>query len=104
MHLSGAVSSLSFNNYALKETPVDNTGCYGKDGVNSVMQNCCGEDLLGSISDEKYAADNLERIQKICAAGGFSLTKFISNRKELLMNMQEMHKRGRVKDANLTKD
>ena len=64
MHLSEAVSILSYCNWALKETAVDNTDCYGEDAVNSFIQNYYIDDLLGSVSDEEYAADHLERIRR----------------------------------------
>ena len=102
VNLFGAVSS--FSCYALRRIAVSNTNYCGKDTADSVMRNFYINDFLRSVSDEEYAADLMSWIQKIFAAEGFDLTKFISNRKRLLMNIPDIHRRGGVKDADLTKD
>ena len=48
---------------------------------------------------------NLKRkILQTCEAWGFNLTKFMSNRKELLMNIQKLHRKDGIKDADLTRN
>ena len=40
----------------------------------------------------------------MCAAGGFNLTKLISNRKNVLMSIPDTHRREGVKDTDLVKE
>ena len=40
----------------------------------------------------------------MCTAGGFNLTKFICNRKNVLMSIPDIHRREGVKDTDLVKE
>ena len=53
------------------------------------MKNFHVDDLLKSVEDEEYAKYLTRRVQKMCSAGGFNLTKFISNNKLVLMSIPE---------------
>ena len=68
------------------------------------MKNFYVDDLLKSVEDEKYAKDLIRRIRKMCSAGGFDLTKFISNSKLVLMSIPENRRREGVKDADLVNE
>ena len=81
VHLIGAVSSPSSRNYALRKAAVDNSSCYGNDAAVAIMKNFYVDDLLKSVEDEEYMKDLIRRNRKMCSAGGFNLTKFISNNK-----------------------
>ena len=101
VHLFGAVSSPSSSNYALKRTAVDNSSSFGVDASETVMKNFYVDDLLKSVKSEEYAVDLIKRVKEMCAAGGFNLTKFICNRKNVLMSID---KRKDVKDTDLAKE
>ena len=62
------------------------------------------DDLLTLAEDEEYAKDLIRRTQKMCNAGGFNLTKFISNHKLVLMSIPENHRKEGVKDADLVNE
>ena len=68
------------------------------------MKNFYVDDLLKSVEDEEYVKDLIRRIQKMFSAGGFNLTKFISNNKLVLMSIPENHRREGVKDPDLVND
>ena len=68
------------------------------------MKNFYVDDLLKSVKTEKYAVDLIKRVKEMCAAGGFNLTKFICNRKNVLMSIPDIHRREGVKDADLVKE
>ena len=102
VHLFGAVSSPNSRNYALRKAAVDNSSCYRNDAAAAIMKNFYVDDLLKSVEDE-YTKD-LTRIQKMCSAGGFSFTKFISNNILVLMSIPENHRREDVKDADLVNE
>ena len=103
VHLIGAVSSPSSRNYALRKAAVDNSSCYRNDAAAAIVKNFYVDDLLKSVEDE-YTKDLIRRIQKICSAGGFNFTKFISNNILVLMSIPENHRREDVKDADLVNE
>ena len=63
------------------------------------MNNFYVDDLLKSATSENYAVDLIKRVKKMCAAGGFNLTKFICNRKNVLMRIPDVHRRKGVKSC-----
>ena len=97
VHLFGAVSSPTSSNYALKRTAVDDSSSFGLDASETVMKNFYVDDLLKSGKSEEYAVDLTKSVKEICAAGGFNLTKFICNRKNVLMSIPDIHRREGVK-------
>ena len=100
VHLFGAVSCSSSSNYALKRTAFDNSSSYGVDASETVMTNFYVDDLLNSVESEEYAIDLIKRIKEMCTAGGFNLRKFVCNRKNVLMNIPDFHRRKAVKDID----
>ena len=104
VHRFGAVSSPSSSNYALKRTAVDNSSSFDVDASETVTKNFYVDDLLKSVKSEVYAVDLIKRVKEMCAAGGFNLTKFICNRKNVLMSIPDIHRREGLKDADLVKE
>ena len=99
VHLFGAVSSSGSSNHALRKEAVDNSSCHGYDATVAIMKSFYVDNLLKSVEDEEYAKD-LIRIRKMCSAGRFKLTKFISNNKLVLVSIPENHRREGIKDAD----
>ena len=62
------------------------------------------DDLLKSIDDPKTAMILVKNVVEMCKGGGFHLTKFISNNRELLISIPEDQSRNGVKTANLIGD
>ena len=104
VNLFGAVSSPSSSNYALQRTAVDNSSSFGVDASETVMKNFYVDDLLKLVKCEEYALDLIKRVKKMCAAGGFNLTKFICNRKNVLMSIPDIYRREGVKDTDLVRE
>ena len=104
IHLFGAVSSPSSSDYALKRTAVDNSSSFGVDASETVMKNFYIDDLLKSVKSEEYAVDLIKRVKEMYTPGGFNLTKFICNRKNVLMSIPDIHGREGVKDTDLVKE
>ena len=102
-HVFGGVLSASCSNYALKITATDNTDQYGQGATEVVRSNFYVDDLLRS-SDPKTATILVKNIVDMCNIGGFHLTKFISNNRELLMSISEDQRRNGVKNADLISD
>ena len=62
------------------------------------------DDLLKSVEDEEYTKNLIRAIQKMCGAGRFNLTRFISNNKLVLMSIPEDHRKEGSKDADLVNE
>ena len=103
-YLFEGVSSPSSSNYALKKTAVDNSSSFGVDASETVMKNFYVDDLLKSVKNEEYTVDLIKRVKEMCTAGGFNLTKFICNRKNVLMSIPDIHRREGVNDTDLVKE
>ena len=71
------------------------------DASVAIMKNFYVDDLLKLVENEECTKDLIRRIQKIRSVGGFSLMKFISNNKLVLMGIPEIYRREGVKDADL---
>ena len=60
------------------------------------------DDLLKSVKDLDTAKTIVKNVINMCRSGGFDLTKFISNSKELLISIPEDKRRPGVKDLQFT--
>ena len=84
VHLFGAVSSPSVAGYALRKTANDNAQFYGKKAANAVLRNFYVDDLCKSEDSVGEAVNMIDKIDGICAAGGFNLTKLVSSNRKVL--------------------
>lgn len=84
VHIFGAKSSPCCSNKALKQTADDNEMKYGKEVADVVRRNFYVDDLLKSTSTVKQAIDLALKLIGLLQQGGFRLTKFLSNRREVL--------------------
>ena len=84
VHIFGAKSSPCCANKALLQTADDNELKYGKDVAEVVRRNFYVDDLLKSTATDEEAIDLALKLIDMLAEGGFRLTKFLSNRKDVL--------------------
>ncbi|XP_068704372.1 uncharacterized protein [Montipora capricornis] len=76
VHLFGAGSSPGCSNFALKRT----------------------------AEDEKDAIDLIQAVKGMCAKGGFNLTKFVSNSREVMMSVPPEDRAKEIKGLDLSID
>ena len=62
------------------------------------------DDLLKSLDNERQAIKIIKNVTAVCASGGFKLTKFLSNNKQVLQYTDEVDRRQDVKDKDLMGD
>ena len=62
------------------------------------------DDLLKSLDNEREPIKLIKSVKAICASGGFKLTKFMSNSKQVLQSIDEADRRQGVKDKDLMGD
>ena len=92
VHVFGGVSSPSCSNYALEKTASDNQEEYGNGAAESLTKNFYVDDLLKSVNTREFASKLVDDVRQMCKAGGFHLTKFICNDKEVLAMIPEEDK------------
>jgi len=84
VHLFGATSSHSCANFALRKTASDNEQRFGIEAAETLRQNFYVDDLLKSVDSIPHAIDLMSAVKQMCAAGGFKLTKFVSNEQQVI--------------------
>ena len=101
VHLFGAVSSPSCVNFALRQTAEDNVKIYGNEASETIHRNFYVDDLLKSTAAQKHALDLSPKLTKMCAAGGFRLTKFVSNDREVIASIPKQEQAKGIKNIDL---
>ena len=102
-HVFGGTSLASCSLYALRRTGIDNN-VFGTDAATTLLRNFYEDDLLKSMKDVQSAKQLVQNVINMCKSGGFNLTKFMSNSKELLATIPEERRKENVKDKDLFGD
>ena len=101
VHIFGGVSSPSCANYALKQTAEDNKEMFGEEISEVLQKDFYVDDLLKSCEDVEKAKWIVSNVVKLCKAGGFRLTKFISNNREVIESVPVEERVASVKSLDL---
>ncbi|XP_006819072.1 uncharacterized protein LOC102802310 [Saccoglossus kowalevskii] len=104
VHLFGAVSSPSCANMALRKTVLDNKDQLTPEVVEAVMRHFYVDDCLLSTSSESKAVTLVHDLIEACQRGGFHLTKWTSNSREVLKSIPQKERVEDVKQLNLDYD
>ncbi|XP_024116907.1 uncharacterized protein LOC112138581, partial [Oryzias melastigma] len=89
VHVFGATSSPSCANFALRKCAEDNKEQFNQNTVDTIMHGFYVDDCLVSVASEDEATVLHHELVSICAKGGFKLTKWMSNRANLLKTVPE---------------
>ncbi|XP_053406602.1 uncharacterized protein LOC128559321 [Mercenaria mercenaria] len=89
VHLFGATSSPSCTAYALIRTASDNAHMYKPEVVNTVKRNFYVDDCLKSVSSDEKAIELAADLQSLLRRGGFRLTKWLSNKRDVVESIPE---------------
>ena len=84
VHIFGATYSPCCANKALRQTADDNEDKYGSEAAETVRRNFYVDDLLKSVQTTDQATALAVKLTAMLKEGGFHLTKFLSNRREVL--------------------
>ena len=104
VHLFGAVSSPSCSNFALLKTAEDNKGKVKEDVIYTVKKNFYVDDCLKSTPTTNNAITLAQDLRDLLTKGGFHLTQWTSNSRELLVNIPEVERAKSFKDLDLDQD
>nr|XP_021329205.1 uncharacterized protein LOC110439111 [Danio rerio] len=104
VHLFGATSSPSVASYALRRTAEDHKDAASPDAVQTVLRNFYVDDCLRSVTTENVAVNLVSDLRALCSSGGFTLTKWMSNSRNVLLSIPEEHRASEVKDLDLRRN
>ncbi|XP_072014570.1 uncharacterized protein [Amphiura filiformis] len=100
-HLFGATSSPSCSNFALKQTAVDNEDFCSIDVVETIKNNFYVDDCLKSVASEESAISLVKNISSTLQKGGFRLTKWVSNSRQVIDAVPEEDRAQGMRSLNL---
>ena len=101
VHIFGATSSPSCASYALRKSATDNASDFDKLTVSTVLNDFYVDDCLESVKTTEVAKRLVSQLCAILAKGGFRLTKWLSNVREVIVSIPEQERAGSVKDIDL---
>ena len=101
VHIFGAKSSPSVAGYALRRTAKDNVHDHSEAATDAVLRDFYVDDLLKSFPDEEEAKSVSKELQCLLAKGGFQLTKWNSNSREVLEEFPVENRAPVVKNLDL---
>ncbi|PFX14842.1 hypothetical protein AWC38_SpisGene20975 [Stylophora pistillata] len=104
VHPFGAISSAACANFALRRTAEDNKSYFSTEVVNTVKRNFYVDDCLKSLPSVTVAIAHVNNLQALLARGGFRLTKWVSNSKEVLQAIPESERCSEFRKLDFHKD
>ena len=85
----GTVCSPSCAGLALKQTAIDKSQKFNERTLQSVRESFYVDDFLDSYPNAVTASTQLKDVTKLVAKGGFELTKWVSNNRNVIMSVPE---------------
>ena len=104
VHLFGATSSPSCANFSVRKCAEDNVTEFRAQTINTIMNNFYVDDCLTSAATEEDAMALYHELRAICSKGGFLLTKWMSNSRQVLAVIPETERAKDVKNLDLDHD
>jgi hypothetical protein len=104
VHVFGAASSPSCSNFALLKTAEDDETMFDSEVINIVKRNFYVDDCIKSTPTVSRTIPLVQDLRDLLTKGGFHLTKWISNSRELLTSIPKEERAKEVKDLDLDQD
>ena len=98
VHLFGAISSPACANLALRKTAEDNRLNFPPEVLNTIKRNFYVDDCLKSLPEEQRAVEHVGSLCTLLSRGGFKLTKWVSNSRDVLQAIPEKERAKDIKD------
>ena len=92
VHLFGGIWSPSCATFAVQKVTEDNASSFADDLKRAVRRNFYVDDLLISVNSVEEATRIQKQLNDLLAKGGFHLTKWVSNSREVLDAVPERSK------------
>src|SRR5664279_1022300 len=103
-HLFGGVWSPSCCSFILRRTAEDNQSEFHREIIDTVHRNFYVDDCLKSVQSKKHAVELVQNLSRLLARGGFRLTKWISNDRDVLGSIPECDVAKKMQSLNLDID
>ena len=103
VHLFGGASSPSCASFALRKTAEDYKTEFDPITAETVRRNFYVDDCLNSLQSDEKAIQLANQLREMLAKGGFRLTKWISNSKEVINALPESERAVSIKDLDFAK-
>ena len=91
VHIFRAAASPSVAAFALRRTALDNDVDASSEAVQAVLKNIYVDDLCVSCAGVQGAISLIQQLRQLLGSGGFHLTKFLSNSKQVLNRVPKDH-------------
>jgi len=91
VHIFRAAASPSVAAFALRRTALDNDVDASSEAVQAVLKHIYMDDLCVSCSRVQGAISLIQQLRGLLGSGGFHLTKFLSNSKQVLNHVPKDH-------------
>jgi len=101
VHLFGATSSPSCATFALRKTAEDNGGVGFEKASKAVNENFYVDDCLVSVGTKQEAIELASSLRELLSAGGFRLTKWVSNSYDVIASIPPSERAASVVDLDL---
>ena len=100
VHLFGGVSSPSCANFALRKTAEDNKALFDPQIIHTVKRNFYVDDCLKSVNSDHDAINLVKDLTELLKTGGFRLTKWLSNSRQVMESIPESERAKSVKNLD----
>lgn len=104
VHLFGGVWSPSAANYALQRTATEFGSSHSKNVVETVFENFYVDDCLKSVPSTDVACQTINELTEMLSLGGFHITKWISNSRDVIQSVPIDDRSSDVKSCELEND
>ena len=100
VHLFGGVSSPSCANFALRKIAEDNKALFDPQIIRAVQRNFYVDDCLKSVNSDHDAINLVKDLTELLKTGGFRLTKWLSNSRQVMESIPESERATSVKNLD----
>ena len=104
VHIFGKVDTHCIASWVVKKTAKDQAKSYSKRAIESILEHLYIDDFLDSFSSQTKAISICKEISEMLKKGGFYLTKFVSNGREILKSLLQDDLSANCQSANLDLD
>ena len=104
VHIFGATDSPCCANFAVKTVARDNLEKYSAVTIETVLRSSYVDDLLNSVTSEQEAVSLIKEMVDLMKAGGFRLTKFISNNENVMKTIPETERAKSLQGTSFNSD
>ena len=87
VYIFGAISCPACANFALHKAAEDNKEKFGYEAFKSVKEDFYVDTFLKSKDSVLSVVEPSSKLKLMCASGGFTLSKFLSNEKAVLQSI-----------------